>query len=104
MLGKTCCTLSVLAKPAKVEKIIGLEEIKKFPEVVAITQWYQEGDTIAPEALGTQKQISMRITLEADNLQKLADVINRVYRTVDVLDENGESILIEQFDTARLFE
>lgn len=103
LLGKTCCTLSVLARPAKVEKIVGLDAIKAFPEVVAITQWYQEGDTIAPEALGTQKQISMRITLEAENVEKLADVINRVYSTVDVLDENGESILIEQFDTARLF-
>ena len=102
-LPKTCCTLSILAKPARVDKIVGLDEISKFEEIVAITQWYREGDVIAPEALGTQKQIAMRITLEAENTQRLADVINRVYEVLDVLDENGQSILLEQFDTARLF-
>lgn len=102
-LPKVCCTLSVLAKPARVEKFVGLEEISKFEQIVAITQWYHEGDVIAPEALGTQKQIVVRITLEADNTEKLADAINRVYDVLDVLDENGESILLEQFDTARLF-
>ena len=102
-LGKTCCTLSILANPGKVAKIVGLNEIAAYPETVAITQWYQEGDTIAPEALGTQKQIAMRISLEAENTQKLAEVINRVYATLDVLDENGNSILLEQFDTSRLF-
>ena len=101
--GKTCCTLSILARPARVAKIIGLEEISAYPETLAITKWYNEGDAIAPEALGTQKQIAMRITLVAENAEHLAKAINRVYQTLDVLDENGESILLEQFDTSKLF-
>jgi carbamoylphosphate synthase large subunit len=104
MLGMACCTLSVLARPARIAKIIGLDEIEHFPETVAITQWYQEGDEIAAEALGTQKQICMRITVAAENMEKLAQCIQRVYHTLQVLDEAGESILLEQFDTNRLFE
>lgn len=103
LLPKTCCTLSVLARPGHIGRYIGLDEISKFDEIVAITQWYHDGDTIAPEALGTQKQIAVRITLEAENTEKLAQAINRVYSVLDVVDDKGESMLLEQFDTARLF-
>ena len=104
MLGKACCTLSILAKPAKIAKIIGLEEIRSYPETVAVTQWYQEGEEITPDAIGTQKQICMRITLATESMQSLADTIRKVYRTLDVMDEEGKSILLEQFDPNRILE
>lgn len=104
LLPKACCTLSILARPAKINKIIGLEEIRGYKETVAVTQWYQEGEEIAEDALGTQKQICMRITLAADDMEALGKIIERVYATLEVLDENGESILLEKFDTKKLFE
>ena len=100
---KMCCTLSVLARPAKIKKIIGLEEIEKFEETIAITPWYKEGEEITKDALGTQKQIAVRITLCADDTQKLAEIIDKVYETLEILDDSGDSILLEQFDTKELF-
>lgn len=104
MLPKTCCTLSVLARPAKISKIVGLDEIEKYEETLAVTRWYQEGDEITQDALGTQKQIAMRISLQADNTEALAKIIDKVYATLDVLDDQGNSMLLEQFDTSRLFQ
>lgn len=98
------CTLSILARPAKINKIIGLDEIKGMEETVAVTQWYAEGDEITEDALGTQKQICMRITLRAKDTAHLAETIRRVYKTLQVLDEKDESILLKQFDTNKLFE
>ena len=103
LLPKACCTLSILARPGRVAKIVGLEKVRAMEETLAVTQWYFEGDTIDESALGTQKQISTRVTLVAEDMQKLAEAINRVYDTYDVLDENGNSILLEQFDTNELF-
>ena len=102
-LPKTYCTLSILARPGRVDRIIGLDEISAMPETVAITKWYQEGESILPEAVGTQKQICVRITLETADRKSLADAINTVYGKLAVLDENGESLLLEQFDTNNLF-
>lgn len=102
--NKMCCTLSILASPSYIKKIIGLDEIKNFEETLSVTQWYKEGETIDEDALGTQKQIVMRITLTADNVTHLADAINKVYDTLQVLDDKGESILLEQFDTNILLE
>lgn len=104
LLPKTCCTLSILARPAKISKIIGLDEIEQYKETLAVTRWYQEGDEITPDALGTQKQIAMRISLQAANTEELAKIINKVYQTLDVLDDQGNSMLLEQFDTNRLFD
>ena len=53
--------------------------------------------------MGTQKQICVRITLETADRKSLADAINTVYGKLAVLDENGESLLLEQFDTNDLF-
>lgn len=103
-LSKICCTLSILARPACIGKIIGIEKIKSWKETLGITLWYHEGDEITEDAVGTQKQICMRITMMADHVRELADLIHRVYNVLDVLDCQNQSILLSQFDTARLFE
>ena len=103
-LPKYVVTLSILARPGRVDRIIGLDEIAAMEETLSITKWYQEGEQIAEDALGTQKQICIRITLEAEGLKALAEAIDRVYGTLKVLDEKGESLLLKQFDTRHLFE
>lgn len=103
-LSKVCCTLSILAKPAYIKKYVGIDEISSWKEVLNVTPWYREGDEIAESAIGTQKQICMRVTVVADNKEELADDINRVYEAVDVIDNNDNSILLPQFDTKQLFE
>lgn len=103
-LPKTCCTLSIIARPSKIKKIIGVDEIRSWKETLGVTLWYHEGDEITEDALGTQKQICMRVTVVANDNAELADIINKVYATLDVWDYDDKSILLPQFDTNRLFE
>lgn len=103
-LPKTCCTLSIIARPSRIKKIIGVDEIKSWEETLGVTLWYHEGDEIAEDALGTQRQICIRVTVAAKDTEELAKIIDRVYSTLDVLDYNDNSILLPQFDTKRLFE
>lgn len=102
LLPKVCCTLSILARPGYISKIIGLDKVKALKETLAVTQWYKEGESIGEDALGTQKQIAMRITVVAEDKKQLANVINKIYEILDILDENNDSILMEQFDTSEL--
>lgn len=97
------CTLSMLAKPGAIGQIRGVDEVKALDGFVAYTPWYAEGERIGEEALGTQKQIAGRITLEAPSLDSLAKCIDEVYSLYDVVDEDGESLILERFDTADLF-
>ncbi len=103
-LSKVCCTLSILVKPSYIDKIIGLDVVKDFEETIDITMWCKEGEYIKEDAWGTQKQIAVRITLIVDNKEKLPQAIGRVYDNLEILDEKGESIIIERFDPARLFD
>lgn len=103
-LSKVCCTLSVLVKPSYIDRIIGLDVIESFDETIDITIWCKEGEYIKEEAWGTQKQIALRVTLMADNREKLANVITRVYDHLEIIDEKGESIIIERFNPIRLFD
>ena len=102
MLSKVCCTLSILAKPGYISKITGLDRIKALKETLAVTQWYKEGESIDEDALGTQKQIAMRITVATEDRKQLARVINQIYEILDILDDKQNSILIDQFDTTEL--
>ena len=34
------CTLSLLGRPGHVEKVIGVEELRKLPEIVDVSPWY----------------------------------------------------------------
>lgn len=97
------CTLSMLVKPGMVGEVRGVAEMESFEGFVSYTPWCAAGEAIDDDAVGTQKQIAGRITLEAASVLELASLINRTYAVYDVLDENGESMIIERFDTDNLF-
>lgn len=101
--GSVYCTLSLLVRPGKVDKVMGLDAIGAEPTTVAITQWCFPGNILDDSVLGTQKQIAARVTIKAKDYVELADSINKVNDLFDVLDDEGNSMILEQFDTDRLF-
>lgn len=96
------CKLSPLVRTGTISKIVGLDKIAEFPEVTDVASIYEDGDTI--EGRGTLNQVSSRIFLKADTMADLALVIDRVYDTLKVLDENSENMLFGNFDTSILHE
>jgi len=91
------CKLSPLVKTGKISKIVGLDEINNIPGVVSINPSYCEGDTVS--GYGTLKQIACRFYVVADTKEQLKITLDCIHRLFDVLDENGESMLLSVFDT-----
>lgn len=99
---EVACKLSPLVKTGRISKIEGLDEIEKLPGVTAIASVYEDGDMV--EGAGTLNQIVVRIFMKADDMKGLADVIDRTYELLKVLDENGDDMLFGNFDTSILSE
>lgn len=97
------CTLSIPIHPGRLDRYVGLDELLSYDDL-NITVWLNPGDALEPATLGTQKQIALRITIKADNLSLLATRINEVYATLDILDAEGRSMIVDRFDTDQLFE
>lgn len=98
------CTLSLLGRPGQVEKVIGVEELRKLPEVVDASPWYYGGEELPEKYMGTQRQILCRVSLKTDDRESMAKAIDRVYEIFDVLDDKGESMLLDGFDSKRLLD
>ena len=92
-------TISLIVHPGHIDKIVGLEELKKMDSVLDVSPWYHDGQTIDKSLIGTQRQISCRVTLKTKDRKSMADAIDRVYEVYDVIDENGNSLMMEGFDT-----
>ena len=100
--GKWACKLSPLAKLATVSEIKGVDEIKKNDKVISVNMNYEPGRTVS--GLGTQRQMIANIFTYADTKEELIDTIRFVNENFDVLDENGESILLKPFDPIIILE
>lgn len=94
------CILKPLIKVGKIKKIVGFEAISVIPEVISINPSYEEGDTV--KGLGTLKQIFARIYMIADNMDRMSEVIDTIQKELVVLDESGEYMMLQPFDTSKL--
>lgn len=94
--------ISLLAegKQGVIAEIRGLEEVEKDNRIKCILKAYSEGDRFS---LGKSTDIALaRFQIAADNYADLINAINLVYDKVDFLDEYGESLLSEVYDTRQL--
>lgn len=94
--GKKCCLLSLLNGGGKIDKIIGVEEASRLPSVVETVVRYKEGDTI-PKS-GTLHQSHIRFFVVEDSFEDLKNTIIKIQKTVKVLDEYSNNMLLKDFD------
>ena len=59
---------------------------------------YHEGESIPTSLVGTLGQLSSRIHLYGNTKEQLIEHIKKVFETYDVVDENGESMLLPKHD------
>ncbi len=89
-------TLSFPIHNGKIAKIIGFDEMQKLPEVVFYLQSYSEGDTMT--VAGTYAQLFGKFFLKANTVDEMKALIAKIKTNVDVLDENGNSMIADAFD------
>lgn len=103
MFDKAVATISVLIRPGVIGKISGLDIIEKSGWIIENNLWSLEGDEIKQSHVGTQHQILMRCHVVGDTFEKLAENIHNFYDTLEVLDTEGNNMIMTPFDTAKLF-
>ena len=99
-INKNCCNLVMVSKGGRVGKIIGLEEIQKKKNLIAVDKIYDEGDYI--ERSGTLRQTLMKFFFIEDTIQELKDGIREIQGTIKVLDDKGNDMLLDPFDVKRI--
>ena len=93
-LFKNCyCSLNVLIKPDTVEKIEGLDEVLKIPEIYASTQMLYEGDSV--KLAGTVQQIAFKFSLVASSKSKVLNAIDKIYTTLKIFNKEGEELKLK---------
>lgn len=91
---KNCyCSLNVLIKPDTVDKIEGLDEVLKMPEIYASTQMLYEGDVV--KLPGTVQQIAFKFSLVASDKPKLLNAIDKIYKTLKIFNKEGEDLKLK---------
>lgn len=101
---KYALNVSFLTKPGKVQKINGLEQIKNMPEVVDAVLAHVEGEEIPENAKGTLKQIILRVFATANSKKELRELLDTIYKKLEVVSVDGNSMLLEGFSSSELKE
>lgn len=89
------CGLVVLVKAGKIAQISGIEEIRKIPEVVNITQYLYVGDTLDSKFLGTLGQTFARIHIVGKSKENMLNAMREIREILSVIDEHGQEMIIE---------
>jgi biotin carboxylase len=92
--GKKCVTIWILLRAGKIHSIDGLEMVKADPAVIFTLQRFTEGNTVTNDMLGTERQVFARFYLIEESKEKLNEAVYRILKNLNVLDENGEDMIL----------
>lgn len=92
---RPACVMVPLLRNGVIARIEGLEDVKALPTFVDIIQLHEEGDVMSGE--GTLNEAFARIYFCADDDDQLLETIRYVKSRLDILDENGTSLLFPWF-------
>ena len=85
--------VTISIKPGKIRHIAGVEEIEKHAGVLSAHVFHKIGDEL--KAHGTTAQVFAYFLVGVDKREELEDVLDYIERTLEVVDENGNSMLRE---------
>lgn len=102
--GKWASTLWILLKQGHIAKIEGMDDINNDSRIVANIQRLHEGDDVAPEWIGNEKQVLTRMYLVCDSKEELAECLKEYQSKIKVYDENGNNLVLKGFDVDKALE
>lgn len=88
--------LYFLGRKGRIDRINGLDNCATLENVIGYHVSHPEGSAI--RNTGTADQVVMRFLLVADTKEELIATVQQIQAKIEVLSENGESILLPNFD------
>lgn len=95
-IRKSSAMLYFLCNLGHIDKIIGLQESARIDSVIGYHLSHEEGDEI--KQFGTSDHVVVRFLMVADTKDELKRDIQKIQSFFDVLDKEGKSMLLPNFD------
>ena len=83
--------LTFLAKPGKIGSIEGLETVADMADVLDVVTAYNPGDVIPENAIGTLKQVVLRVFATSKSKGDMKILIDRIHNTIKVYSQIGRA-------------
>ena len=100
--GRFGAQLMVPLNAGTIGSVSGLKEAVSLPIVTDFIQYYQIGDTVKKEFIGTLQQHFGRFTMIADSEEEIHDAVQAIQEKLSILDNNNNKMNVLQFDLTRL--
>ncbi|CDF80006.1 carbamoylphosphate synthase [Formosa agariphila KMM 3901] len=93
--GKSACSVWVLLKEGKIDKIKGLDEMKAHDNIHFVVERFKEGDEVKKEFIGTERQILFRIYTAGDSISEINQTIEDLQNILEITDSHGNDMVLE---------
>ena len=100
--GKVAAQVLPTLKPGVITTIEGLDTVRNHPNVVSAFERYRAGDVIHPTHNVNQR--FAEIDVVCDSNKEMAQVVAWIYDTLKISDENGDNMIVSQFNPDRFLE
>lgn len=95
--GKYAASVWYLAKEGTIANILGLDIARSDPNVVAIVQRFDIGDTIKKDVIGTEGQVVLRLYITCNSKTDLINKVSCYQNIVQIDDVAGNSLVMDQY-------
>jgi biotin carboxylase len=89
------CTVWVLLKGGTIDKIEGLDTIKKDKNIHFVLERFKQGDTVEDFMLGTEKQVYSRIYMVCESIEEVNAKIQFIKENLKIRDAMGNDMILE---------
>lgn len=87
--------VSCLCAPGTIKELIGVEDVKKFPEVEDAVIAHIPGDTITESMRGLLAQITVRVLGSVHSKEELLPVMQKIDDTIHIIGEDHRELLLQ---------
>jgi biotin carboxylase len=95
-----CVNLYIALKPGKIAVFDGVESVRRIPGVLNVTELFGLGETV--ERTGSLNQVCIRMHVTGESKEAINSTFKRIYDTLDIRDENGNDMVLEEFSFSAL--
>ncbi len=99
---KPCVNYYVTLRPGVITSIEGIQEVENMPQVLQNATFKEIGTQIDPS--NSLDRVIYRLHVMDDTNEKLAKTLERISRTLKILDENGNEMQLEHLSYERALE
>lgn len=87
--------VSCLCAPGTIKELIGVEEVKQFPEVEDAVIAHAPGETITEQMKGLLAQITVRVLGSVHSKEELLPIMQKIDETIHIIGVDGRELLLQ---------